>query len=125
MNTNTRAIEVIRGARDILSDSVHWTKGRQYVKEDLVDKYCLLGALRHAAGLNYAYYAYQDFDMSCYDSDAAREAVNLLAPLLPVVGDSTYRFPWVTVFNDQPGTTHQDVLNVLDKALAEAGEMLR
>jgi len=86
--------EIIKGARDILAEPTHWRKG-DYT--DGSGRYCLLGALgmSHAQAL---------FVLT----------VELVAGHLP-------RGSFLGEFNDDEKTTHQDVLDVLDKTLADLG----
>lgn len=102
-------VDIIKGAREILSDPRHWCKGGY---TDGKECYCILGAMSMAAhGNPYA------FGVE-YQTTLAR-AAEMVAQHTPF-DPSAYT---AATFNDDPITTHQDILNILDKTLADLGAL--
>jgi hypothetical protein len=101
--------EILRTARDLISDPEKWIKGADALpsrdadpETDEVDPlddralcFCVGGAISRAAG---------------GDSDEAYEAARAFAQ---AADNSSYPF----TFNDRESTTHADVLAALDKAI--------
>jgi hypothetical protein len=105
-------VELITAAREILSDPNRWHKG--FLESFDGAKVCMLGALDRASG-NYL-----------LRSNPARVGVeNLIEAHLPG-GVSAWRgkdLVPIAAFNDDPATTHEDVLTLLDKTLADLGAL--
>jgi hypothetical protein len=98
--------ETIKAAREFLSDPARWHKG-SYSNQNH-DAFCLLGALEHVS-----------VNASSWDAE------DLIVEHLPggVEAFTTPQLRPIAAFNDDPATTHQDVLNLLDKTLADLGEL--
>lgn len=103
-------VDILRAARGILSDESRWTKGFFARLPDgrtcfpfnrRAACFCAFGALQRAAG-------YADPDV--------------LLPSLAVEASALLNAPGgLAVFNDDPKTTHADVLALFDAAIARAG----
>lgn len=100
------ASEVLGQARDIVANG--WCKG---ALNDHRGNHCALGAL-------YAAEAKDVFEPSILSGDA-RVAFGAISDIAEELG---YTFDWghgnIVAFNNAPETTHQDVLNLFDKAIA-------
>ena len=99
-------MSVIQKARDYLATPSNWTKGEMFrdargisTTRDKAVCACLHGALSLAAGGR--------------GTEAGRKAYDDAAEAVEAVLDGAP----ISVFNDDPKTTHADVLAVLDKAL--------
>jgi hypothetical protein len=106
-------VDIIKGARKILSDPGRWRKGTY---ADDGDGCCILGALGMAA-CN---------DAWAYDIAIRGHVKNSLTRAADMVAQHTTFDPvknTAAAFNDDPATTHQDVLDVLDKTLADLGAL--
>lgn len=88
-------LEVLRGARELLRDEDRWIKGDF---ENGVGGFCLLGALVHSE------------DEKCLAYSALQRQVNMMSKTGFGIA--------VATFNDAKTTTHADVLDLLDKAIA-------
>lgn len=100
------ATETIKAAREFLSDPTRWHQG-SYSNENY-SAFCLLGTLEHVS-----------VKLSMYDAE------ELIVEHLPggVEAFTNEHLRPIAAFNDDPATTHQDVLNLLDKTLADLGEL--
>jgi hypothetical protein len=100
-------VEIIKGAREILSDPKRWTKGKLVTTDGTA--VCLIGALGRARiGLTNAE----------YNAEARAEA--FLQEHLPPGYDGEQLRP-LAEFNDDPLVIHQDILDLVDKTLADLG----
>lgn len=108
---NQRAIQTIIDARELISDPKKWTKGTDARNEkgDSVPSnakdavcFCMNGALARVRP------RLQDIG----DIVKARNEINLT--LIGPEKDLSKNF---TDFNDNPGTTHADVLHVMDRTI--------
>lgn len=104
--------DIIRGAREILSDPKRWTKGSwRFIDPDGEECYCLEGALGACVGE----------PLALLDSKGLtpelREADEFLRTRLPNSPLRPHRY--LQSFNDDYMTTHEDILQFLDNALAE------
>jgi hypothetical protein len=99
--------DVIKGARGILSDPKRWSQNG--AGDDTDDTYCVLSAMAVSAGQNRE--AFWDYHK---DTPLNRARV-LVEAHLP----EGFRSAWF--YNDEPARTHEDILNLLDKTLAELG----
>ena len=88
-------IDILKATRELLSDPKRWNKG----KGRCGDAVCLFVAIYICGG--------------SVDSPAFAAALQLVRKHLTCS---------IHVFNDD--ATHQDILNLLDKALADAGALL-
>jgi hypothetical protein len=107
--TRRDARELLRHARELLSDPTHWTKGAEARAED-----------GDECGIEYAACWCADGAMRCaalrYGRAAWREAKPTIECLVPgLVG--------LEQFNDMPATTHADVLALFDRAIAKLSEV--
>lgn len=95
--------QILRGARELLSDPKKWTKGKLAKNElglevntqdEAAVCYCAMGAIDKLAG-----------------NDVVRHsaALSWLIAALPSGN--------VVLFNDAPETTHADILDLFDKAI--------
>ena len=111
-----RTHDLLVAARAKIEDPAGWTKGvmaRSSLGDSVMPNspkascFCTVGAL-HAAGM--------DPNARDFTHDPA---VTLLADLIP---GKPRPFPVeaLTTFNDEPLTTHVDVLNLFDRAIAVA-----
>jgi hypothetical protein len=100
-------IEVIREARSILSDPNAWGKG---AARPTPQAWCAVGALSLAIGRLPA------GDGRRRES-YLRDVAELVESHIPHDAES-HR---LSIYNDDPRTTHQDILNVFDKTLADLG----
>lgn len=110
--------QLLTAARAIIAEPIHWIKGnyatRRYTDaagrslDRSVNCYCAVGALRHAA---------DQLKIPEYKgvADAALECLAAASPLAarPDLGHEGK----VTVYNDEAGTRHEDVLALFDKAV--------
>lgn len=92
-------IEIIKGAREILSDPANWRKDGRVGEEGL----CILNAMAKVAALEY------------WNDRALLAARKLVEVHLPEGENSAW------AYNDNIHTTHQDILDLLDKTLADLG----
>jgi hypothetical protein len=106
-------VDIIKGARKILSDPKRWRKGKYGDDEDGC---CILGAMGIVACGSA--WAFLSAIWSGEDSSLTRAADMVVqhTSFDPVMYTAA-------VFNDDPATTHQDVLDVLDKTLADLGAL--
>jgi len=104
MNT----LDVLEAARRLLADEKNWTKGRLARTSDQVPAlvhgpdascFCVMGAVEHAGGLRTNF-------------DAKDHAVEMLEA---VVSEGYYTC--IEDFNDADETTHEDVLQLFDRAI--------
>lgn len=100
-------VDIIKGAREILSDPWHWRKGGY---TDGAGRYCLLGAMGMVA--------YEDAHAFSMGRSLVMRAADMVAKHATLEFNNT-----IANFNDDPLTTHQDVLNLLDKTLADLGAL--
>lgn len=105
------SILILKAARELLSDPAKWTKGagaRDADGNPVGDRYrgaicwCLDGALRRHRF---------KFDPSGEDYTRALRALGKIAR-------SRSNHTGIVAFNDNPKTTHADVLSLLDEAIA-------
>lgn len=101
-------IEIIRGAREILSDPKRWHRGNY--ADDSLERMCILGALGMASDRANVYATVGGIEFP-----ALYRATQAVQQHIPA------DFEFIPQFNDDDSTTHQDVLNVLDKTLADLG----
>lgn len=101
MNT----LEVLRKARELISDPARWTQGEiardtdgvtVHADHRLAVCWCAIGAVKHAAQHMGVHDVYKVFDAL----------------------DQTAPGGLVVQFNDDPATTHDDVLAMFDRAIA-------
>lgn len=95
MTVKKRAKKVYKTVRSLLNDPRRW--GRHHYESH--GRYCLYGAIDRVYGEE--------------SSDRRSDAVNRLRAALGILGRD---FGGVAYFNDNPGTTHQDILRVIRKA---------
>ena len=105
-----KAVEILRKARALITDKKHWTKGvfrRSLIEEHKPSKtwgtaYCVFGAVHQASGVDY-----------WRECDYAKD-------LLQAALDRRPRGKAKTVigYNDSRGTTHAQILALIDKAIA-------
>lgn len=101
-------VDIIKKARDTIANG-NWWKGSAR-SDDCPEKVCAVTALGDAC---------DDFHLNLDDREEVIQFVDRFAPLTK--GPNLRP---LAAFNDSPGTTSQDVVNVFDKALAELGELL-
>lgn len=98
--------EIIQGARELLSDPTRWHKGWF---SDGEGAFCVRGALGHVAGT--------------YPTTPL-ETWHRLRDHLPEGFRQFSGGPdMLAAFNDDPDTTHADIINLLDKTLADLGAL--
>lgn len=99
--------EIIQGAREILSDPKRWHKGWF---TDGQGAFCVRGALAHVAG------------------NVAMTPLEPWVRLRDHLPEDFRHFAggpdMLAAFNDHPDTTHQDIINLLDKTLADMGALV-
>lgn len=111
---------ILRTVRQLLADPNHWMK--YYLAKDEHDrpvyaytpgatKWCLAGAIQRAT-----------FYGGAPNVHLYYETLDYLNPYLPLCHSKKIGFSGVVDFNDDPETTHQMVLDLLDKALKELEE---
>ena len=104
-----KTITYLRKMRTLLSDPEHWTKGvyarnkdgkHVYAVSEEAQSFCMVGAMRVVT---------QEVD------DAIVQVRRTLNPFIPPSpsGDNDIVF-----FNDNPATTHDDVMKVINTAIA-------
>lgn len=103
MSANEQLIADLKTARDIVAE--HWHKGGL---EDGQGNYCIVGAVTVATSADVT------APWSARKNDAYFALQTKLPPGVDGRGD-------LADFNDAPATTHQDVLDLFDKALADLG----
>ena len=94
--------ELLRKARDLISDPTGWTKGR-FKRQDCYHppRYCAVGALM----------------------EASAEDVNRTTPACERLERIVAKEGWsITAYNDDEDTTHQDILDLFDCAIKQAEE---
>lgn len=112
MASESRARQILRNARDLIQDEMHWTQGHYYENNDGVKcgpdeafAYCALGAIDAAAGeLDGARYQIQD-------------AVGLLARAVNNKTDWLCIEDQVTDWNDDFERKHSEVIDAFDEAI--------
>lgn len=77
----------------------HWTKGKSFDKE--TNSYCLSGALTAAVEV-----------VDGYNEGLLSKVLNCVSDLVP--------YHSILHFNDEPETTYDDIMVVLDEAIAKA-----
>lgn len=97
--------KIILDAREFLSDPARWFKGQFESDED--GEFCVLGAIG---------YADDDWEEYCPSDARVQAAVRLANTLSPSWSLHTDAVSFVAAFNDDPTTTHADVLDLLDRA---------
>lgn len=105
------ANQLLRTARDLLQFPEDWTKGDLQNKE--TGALCIYGAL-YMADIGVA----SPHDGSRYPGAAVYEAVRTIGRIAWTVRPMPGALDYVGGFNNHPDTTHQDILNVLDEAIA-------
>lgn len=100
--------EIIQGARELLSDPKRWNKGDLTNRDGT--KMCVVGAMLRASNI-------------FWENDCFKAAATLIRQHIPNgrVDLADDGLPLLGGYNDHPDTTHQDVLDVLDKTLADLG----
>ena len=110
---------VLRKAREIITPEDRWTKGvlardsqGRSVSADSKDAvcFCAMGAIDKAAFQQYRTSAHLSF---MEVGDTASDAISVLGE---EVGTRT-----VNVWNDDPNTTHEDVLEMFDRTIKSRG----
>lgn len=98
-------LQILKDARELLSDEKRWIKAVYEVDRDGVRCFCLMGALGKSSGdpERDNYYAWLS---------SAEEAVR------DCIAVERGGLRSIARFNDDPATTHRDVLSVLDCAIA-------
>jgi hypothetical protein len=93
-------IEILKGARELLSDESKWRRDI-YIEEkgNVACGYCIMGATTIAAAGR---------------MPLSNRADELLRDALPLQYQGS-----IADFNDDPKTTHADVLALLDRAIAQ------
>lgn len=99
-------LDILKGARELLSDPAKWTKGKMASNADGRECFCALGAMKSAAGV-------QLFSLDY--SDELVTAVSDFRKSLSQQWDDS-----IVNFNDHHGTKHEHVLAVFDRAIARA-----
>lgn len=108
----SKTIEILRGAREILSDPDRWT--RQFQARDSEGDcvawnnpgavcFCLMGAINRAS-----------MDITPDDRALAYEAMDVLDKVIDTA---------IPLFNDRPTTTHDDILEALDSAITRSSSI--
>jgi hypothetical protein len=93
------AADTIQAARELLSDPTRWGKGKT---RPTPESYCLASAIsRNCLGVTY----------------------NEYKAITDLVGQHVPGGMALTIYNDHPDTTHEDILNLLDKTLADLGAL--
>lgn len=103
--------ELLERARDLLSDSDRWIK-RNYFRRrgNKPAQYCAVGALIKARGDSFKEAQASGF------SDQVWDARNILSKQVR----KTSIYLDIITFNDNPFTTHKDLMKVFDEAIKEA-----
>jgi hypothetical protein len=105
--------DTIKTARGIIEKG--WCKGTYTDQEG---NFCTYGAVFQAEGVTWHTMTGIQGVYPVISPHAAVEANHYLRDLVQKMG-----YKDVPTFNDDPNTTHQDVLNFFDKALAELGAL--
>jgi hypothetical protein len=106
-----KPIEVLKGARALISSPESWVKKAFRVRSEGVCSYCALGAIEEVSGCS----------PERARSIESRALYNATVDELSGSRGEDY----VVTFNDAPATTHADVLKMFDdriSALEAAGE---
>lgn len=114
MDSNLETLKILRRVRELLDSPQSWVKG---VGRDLAGRMCMLGAVDAAVE--------ERFGFSRWDGLAPpRDArvYELLAHVKSVLYKHIPSPFGVMMFNDDPRTTHADVLKVLDAAIEDASK---
>ena len=125
MNAVSRADAraILTKARALIEDPERWIKGefaedeqgmRVKIDSPHACRFCLVGAVRRATD-EAAVALGEEMDLLNLEQLVGIGAI--VASVLPI-GRHTWM---VSEFNDYSGTTHGDVLGVLDRAIAESG----
>jgi hypothetical protein len=86
-------VDVLRGAKELLSDPDRWGRGHMYeVGVGQPSRWCALGALLHVAGGGPAY---------AHAHSVMCRTINGVVP----------------TWNDNPNTTHADLIDAFDRAI--------
>lgn len=119
------AKEILVASRELLAKAECWTKGcaargigntPQKVMSDEATCFCMMGAMRRVLG--YALPSYQYPAM-----ESARKILHSVLPAMP--RDLNFQpvdsvVSHIAYYNDHPATTHQDILDRFDEAIARA-----
>jgi hypothetical protein len=109
-------VDVIRGAREYLSDPKHWHQGG--AGDDGHGALCVAVALGRQCPND------DDWAILTAVHDGLRAHIPARIAPQPWGTDRLLHlriFGSVFEYNDDPGTTHQDILDLLDKTLADFG----
>ena len=101
-------LEILQKMRELLSDPEHWTQGERF---NGVARYCIVGAYEKVT---------RGQCMPSPDDTNGFDQLNALhdeaTKLLPMHSLTDLD---ISFFNDQPGTTHAMILDMLDYRIAE------
>jgi len=111
--------EKLQKVRDILSDPKHWVKGDfgDWDPNTNTGQVCLLGACLVATTG-----AAHQLDDNSHEAQLYRDTARQLLYCLPDTRYSHVHIDNVASFNDNPETTHEDVLKVIDCAIHNVTE---
>jgi hypothetical protein len=123
MSDETTPLEILTKAREILSDPQRWIKSAFASLDEQGEKcFCLDGALLQAGGAEFIDYAEEVNKFRGWiegDLTTVSEAENAVNYVLDLAYNGTDRGHGIFAFNDAPGTTHDEVLAVLDQAIVQ------
>jgi len=115
-------LEILKGARELLSDPVRWHQGGYYYERDTGPCYCILGAVNLVANGPDPHYPVGRRAMPIIVDTTEDKAMEAMAECVPEQFVNNHwkgkKFASIAAFNDDVNTTHEDVLKALDCAIA-------
>lgn len=123
-------LDVLKAARELLSDESKWTQGDLVRAADgryLDDVhspeaacFCLVGGIDRSLP---PIPRRKEDSIDVLDAwhDLRSRSLKTVSRAIRSLTDSVYNEPSIPRFNDDPGTTHEDILKVLDEAIKDAG----
>ena len=97
--------ELLIAARALIAEPNNWCQGFTAVRNGEHVSYCMAGAVSRV----------------CADESTSK-ATETLDALSEAVNNTNGRFHSIVGFNDHKETTHEQILAIFDKAIAEAGQ---
>jgi hypothetical protein len=113
--------DILIRARELISDPAHWVQGSYTGDGPVTDPdtkcFCLAGAVDRAVIEKRGWLdKFTSDDQAILDAEFDPEGSAAITALQKLVEPNFWR---VSDFNDDPATLHEDVLALLDKAIAQ------
>ena len=131
-----QAIEYLKRARDLLDKPENWTGGTfarkadwelTQINSDDAYKLCLTGAILKVSDKNDGIVGDKDLFKSVETDANFQKAIKMLVNKIGIffyknefaAKNKRLMFAHVSSFNDYDNTSHQDIINLLDRTIAE------